>query len=491
MSKFFDNASKLGKYLTPAGIGGAILGIGKICETNYKASKEKPDVRDNYSRMNIKTVCTLTIAVAASIIVWNVCDSVNYSQKTKADAELEAVKSTFGRRKGSDTNDDSKPDSNEDVDDEKKAKQEDMRVKNEISKELGLFNASNSEGEPLVNDEQRTTEKVSPRYIIPGVLKEGDRLVLVGTSGCGKSALAYEIGLAVSEGRLPKFVDKTTSVYPPMLVDYYDAELDDNDRRERYGQYKACSNFVVYKNCKYRTIYYLIRDIWKRCHKCGSNRLLILDNIYSLMPTMTTEETRIFLDGLDIIQKKILEEGSHLTIIIVTHTTKEFSGIPELKDVAGSAHIGRFAKSVRTLFKCPNGEQVALVSNKIRYDKGYKDSIIMKIVDDEYLHPEFIKALSRQELEKEIAKQAGKRTPVSSDNPSDIIYEKYVAITKKLHEYKRNSVPDMWKKIEEEFDIKNGSQNYNNWKKKYGEIRINDIGDVISAKDNQEEEEPL
>ena len=489
MSNFKEKACKLGKYLAPAGIGGALLGIGKICETNYKASKEKPEDRENYKKLNVTMIGTLAAATAVVIAAWCICDVVKYSQNRKADAELEAVKATFGRRKGSDTNDDNNPDSDEDVDDEKKAKQEDMRVKNEISKELGLFNISNREGEPLVNEEQRTTEKVSPRYIIPGVLKEGDRLVLVGTPGSGKSVLAYEIGLAASEGRLPKFVYKGTSAYAPMLVDYYDAELDDDDRRERYGQYKTSPNFVVYKNCKYRTIYYLLRDIWKRCHERSPYRLLILDNIYALMPTMTTEETRIFLDGLDIIQKKLLEAGSHLTLIIITHTTKEVSGIPELKDVAGSAHIGRFAKSVRTLFNCSNGEQVALVSNKIRYDKGYKDNIIMKIINDEYLHPEFVKAVSRLELEKEILKQAGKRTPISSDNPSDIIYEKYVAVTKRLFEYKRNREPDMWMKIEKEFDIKNGSQNYNNWKKKYGEITINEIGDVVFVKDNQEEEE--
>ena len=185
----------------------------------------------------------------------------------------------------------------------------------------------------------------------------------------------------------------------PQKVYIYDGELDDDDVKQRYGRRKYSDNLVRYPASKFRTVFYLLKHIFDITVDLDGDATFVLDNLLALMPTMTTEETRIFLDGLDSIQRKALEKGHRITIIIVTHTVKDVNGIPRLKDVAGSAHISRFAKSELSLATLPGKDnQVALVTNKKRYSNK-KDAIIMESQDTDYLHFEFVKKVSNSEID--------------------------------------------------------------------------------------------
>ena len=107
---------------------------------------------------------------------------------------------------------------------------------------------------------------------------------------------------------------------------------------------------------------------------------------------MSSEETRTFFDGLDLIQGKISKSGHNLTFIIITHTTKETDGVPDLKNIAGSAHITRFAKSVMSLVK--DDDVVILTGTKCRYDKE-QGSYELQLVEEPYVH--FERAEAREE----------------------------------------------------------------------------------------------
>ncbi len=488
MGKIMEKAWGLAKSLSP---GLLVSGAASMMKTTKGVSKESPEVQENF-RYNTKSVIGYTaVAIIVGIAAYQIGSTVSNHFRTMDEINLEAAKATFGSRRRERSDDefpDDGDDNSEEEDIEKKAKLEDYHVKNEISKILGLFETTNQDGESMVPFEQRTSHKISPKYIIPGVLKEGDRLVLVGTPGSGKSLFATEIGFAASEGRLPTFIDNSEAAHEPMPVDYYDSEHDEDDRRERYGQYNTNSNFVVYKNCKYRTLYYLLRDIWNRSQEVYyPNRLLLLDNIYALMPTLTNEEARIFLNGLDLIQQKLLEKGSHLAIILITHTTKDVRGIPYLKDVAGSANLSRFGKSVVSLFAFPNDERIALVTNKRRYDKNDKSNIIMKIVDKQYLHPEFIKYVSTEELSKEIRKQTGETDFNQESEPYDEIFERYLAAFKVQQENLDKYGKPNWKDIKEKTGVYQAL--FETWEKKYGKLKYNEFGDIIKSPEINEEKE--
>lgn len=267
---------------------------------------------------------------------------------------------------------------------EKKAKENDLAVKNKVSKALGLFEVKPTNTVPLSPE----GGKKDTRYICGEILKSGDRLVLVSPPGAGKSVWSTQVSICLSEGREPEFVKDGKTGMMAQIVEYYDAELDSDDRSSRYGGYNASSLFHLHAHCRFRTFYYLLDDINGRVSCLSSDVTVVIDNVFAVMPGMTPDETRTFLEGLDIIQNRLLEKGVRLTIILVTHTGKDVVGIPRLKDVAGSAHFSRFAKSVMSLFVRKDGKTV-LVTNKRRYAGG-KNALIMRMSNEGYLHLEYV-----------------------------------------------------------------------------------------------------
>lgn len=176
-------------------------------------------------------------------------------------------------------------------------------------------------------------------------------------------------------------------------------KLDEDDIIQRYGDRECSEKLVRYPASKFRTEFHLLQHIYDISNSLKESATFILDNLYALMPTMKSENTLTFLDGLYVIQRRALEKGFPITIIIVTHTVKDFFGVPQLKHVADSAHISRFAKSELSLAALPGDDnQVALVTNKKRYS-NIKDAYIMTLEDGDYLHLEYTKTVSNSYID--------------------------------------------------------------------------------------------
>lgn len=285
------------------------------------------------------------------------------------------------------------------IDEEKSAKERDKEVKKHICEILGLFNPAQPQPTSLNSKREDGSDIYKPLPLVGTLFKRGDRAVVVSPPGVGKSIFCWQTGIAISEGRCVEYLPQCSDHAAPQKVYIYDGELDDDDVKQRYGRRKYSDNLVRYPASKFRTVFYLLKHIFDITVDLDGDATFVLDNLLALMPTMTTEETRIFLDGLDSIQRKALEKGHRITIIIVTHTVKDVNGIPRLKDVAGSAHISRFAKSELSLATLPGKDnQVALVTNKKRYSNK-KDAIIMESQDTDYLHFEFVKKVSNSEID--------------------------------------------------------------------------------------------
>ncbi len=291
------------------------------------------------------------------------------------------------------------PQSPSPIDEEKAAKEKDQEVKYHICEILGLFNPAQPQPTSLNSKIEDGSDTYKPLPLVGTLFKRGDRAVVVSPPGVGKSIFCWQTGIAVSEGRCPEYLPQCSDHAAPQKVFIYDGELDDDDVKQRYGRRKYSDNLVRYPASKFRTVYYLLQHIYDITVGLAGDATFILDNLYALMPTMTTEETRIFLDGLDSIQRKALENGHRITIIIVTHTVKDVNGIPRLKDVAGSAHISRFAKSELSLAALPGKDnQVALVTNKKRYSNK-KDACIIELQYTDYLHFKFVRMTSNSDIE--------------------------------------------------------------------------------------------
>ena len=279
-----------------------------------------------------------------------------------------------------------KDNSNLSWEEKQQKKKKDAEVKEWISKELGLF-----EDTKPIESTLGGGERTEVKYLIDSIVKVGDRLVLASPPGHGKSILATQLGIAIAKGVAPEFLPQNTKACEPQKVLLYDAEHDKDDFSTRYGGITQIPYFTI-RSGKYCKFYYLLKDIYMKTTEAGRDTTIILDNIFALMPGMSSEETRTFFDGLDLIQGKISKSGHNLTFIIITHTTKETDGVPDLKNIAGSAHITRFAKSVMSLVK--DDDVVILTGTKCRCDKE-QGSYELQLVEEPYVH--FERAEAKEE----------------------------------------------------------------------------------------------
>lgn len=327
----------------------------------------------------------------------------------------------FFKGKNTSTNPDN-PQSPSPIDEEKVAKEKDLGVKNRICKLLELFNTQSPNPTSLTSDLEDGNATIKPKSLVGTLFKSGDRAVVVSPPGIGKSIFCWQTGIAVSEGKSVEYLPQFSDHADPQKVYIYDGELDDDDVKQRYGRRKYSKNLVRYPASKFRTVFYLLQHIYDITVGLVGDATFILDNLYALMPTMTSEETRTFLNGLDAIQRKALDNGHRITIIIVTHTVKDVNGIPRLKDVAGSAHISRFAKSELSLVALPDDtNRVAIVTNKKRYS-NHKDAYIMELKDNDYLHFEYVNKVSNSYIDS-LFHRGGRNSVVNVDkNPENTTY---------------------------------------------------------------------
>lgn len=325
-----------------------------------------------------------------------------------------------GNNKSPDSEDSGNPQNLSPADEEKFAKERDLKVKNRICRLLGLLHLETPQPTHLINEDGVNMATSKPKPLVGTLFKRGDRAVVVSSPGVGKSILCWQTGIAISEGRCVEYLPSCSDHADPQKVFIYDGELDDDDVLQRYGQRKYSENLVRYAASKFRTVFYLLKHIYDQAISLDEDATFILDNLYALMPTMSNEDTRKFLDGLDIIQRKAFNKGHRITIILVTHTVKDFVGIPRLKDVAGPAHISRFAKSELSLVALPGySNRVAVITNKKRYS-NQKDAYIMGLKHADYLHFEYVKTVSNEYIDSLFRRRVQDDDNTDKETESDV-----------------------------------------------------------------------
>ena len=73
-----------------------------------------------------------------------------------------------------------------------------------------------------------------------------------------------------------------------------------------------------------------MKDIYERATKESADLTIILDNLSVYIQDGKPEEAKTLFNGLDSIQGEVSRSGHNLTFIIVSHTTKDTNGIPDL-----------------------------------------------------------------------------------------------------------------------------------------------------------------
>ena len=193
-------------------------------------------------------------------------------------------------------------------------------------------------------------ESKPKRALFGGFWMERELAILCGQTGAGKSALSFQIALAIAEGRN---VGGFGSEGEPAPVLYIDFENDVEDWKERTKGIQVPENLLrstLSTDAELEEISaLLIPSIISECARTGA-RAVILDNIswlFSDAPGKTDihRETGALMKRLN-----VMRQECEIAVLVVAHTNKDKGFTPfTLGDISGSSNVTRYAQSAFAL----------------------------------------------------------------------------------------------------------------------------------------------
>ena len=306
----------------------------------------------------------------------------------------------------------------ENQDPENVQKRQDLEVKQEVFRNYQLYDVSTPGYEQIVNDRVRLASGSQP--LVGRLVRQGELCVLVSSTGNGKSLLVAQMSIAVASGKAMFSTDPEHQ--EPQIVKYFDAELTDDDRKDRYGKTDEINNNLqYYPRQSFRTVYYLLEKIYKELlsHGFNKNTMLVLDNIMTMVPKMTSEELWHLFQAMTKIQDMFKQNGAALTVIIVNHTVKNPKKNTDSDDIAGNANISR--RATRTIFigDTDNKDIKVIYVDKNRGNDTGKHYV--KIEVKPYVHFEEISDAEKAALSGKEAKSPSKKGKGNPGLPYEIV----------------------------------------------------------------------
>lgn len=279
----------------------------------------------------------------------------------------------------------------ENLSETEKKKIRDQEVKDKVIKILGLNDDEPPKEEPLVKDPKPTNVPYVQEYLIPKLICPGDISVLVSPPGKGKSILGVQFGIEIAGERICELFPRKDTAKAGHRVLYYDAEMETNERVQRYGNIKSPDLLSWFHTKGTSTVYYFLDYCMDRIAKYSGDITIVLDNISAIFPKLTDEDAVNLYKGFKTLQIRGKDNGRDITFILVTHTTKSFSGEPDLSDVAGTVYLTRFAKTVIAISSHSKIPELSVLSViKCRNGKETNPKYTLKKVEEPYLHFELV-----------------------------------------------------------------------------------------------------
>lgn len=214
----------------------------------------------------------------------------------------------------------------------------DLEVRHMVfSRKRSTLAPQNSPLFETMNDAKaRAMNAPAPKYVIPGLIREGEICNIMAKQKVGKSITAFQIAYECAYGLKSSLVPSNGELCSPQEVFYYDAEQSDYDILERY------------RNLDIRKIRKSLQRIFKKpedlfnyiqgstTDNVKSNALVIIDNITAICPMVFNGKAiRTFIGKIKDAQEEFRTKGHELTVIIVHHAKTNKNEISGFKEWAG------------------------------------------------------------------------------------------------------------------------------------------------------------
>lgn len=193
-----------------------------------------------------------------------------------------------------------------------------------------------------------------PLQLFGPLLHEGELTIFFASSNTGKSALAVQLGDAISRGA-SVFPELPNQKADPVPVQYIDFELSKKQFEARYkdhdtGQHKAFSSFFYRAEINRDALAdkpdftnAILDEIEEQARDFG---LIIIDNLTTLL----TEQEKSSNSGHLMARLNQVKKQTGCSILLIAHTPKRNHSEPlTMNDLAGSANLSNLADSVFAL----------------------------------------------------------------------------------------------------------------------------------------------
>lgn len=225
-----------------------------------------------------------------------------------------------------------------------------------------------------------------------GLIRRGGINLIFSPTGEGKSILAMQMAIEMASGQPTKLVKDADQPRQSVTTLVYDEEQDEEDILERYGKmgYMYPDNLRRFESCWFDDEAALLDDIAKQCTSRAIELCIIIDNITSIIPALSSNKTRKFYKRLKQIQKEAKGLGYRITFIVVAHTIKGYDSNITLKDLAGNANISNFLNRCIAIVPTKLGEKIKMLTVLKNRDSLKGDATVIKLEEDPYLHFEYM-----------------------------------------------------------------------------------------------------
>lgn len=267
-----------------------------------------------------------------------------------------------------------------------------------------------------LNEDIKVAQSHRPMPLGSDLIQMSDVILVFAGAGAGKTIFSNQVALGISSGQpTGLFPDESPSVPQPVLL--IDAEQREEDIYQRFGNMedRVPANFTRISNCFFNSPEEVVDTIDQEVSMWNEDGTVVIDNLTSLFSIQSAEKIRAFYAGLHNLQIKHKERGFKLTLVIVCHEAKSATKLT-LKSIQGSGNIGNFATKVFALGHSTLGEDMRYLKVlKSRRSPKNGNVLLMKIVEEPYLHFEFQGEISEEEA-----------TRKSNDNQEEVpVYDSY------------------------------------------------------------------